>query len=103
KVADQGAQVKLENCDENGERVPQEYCKAVISYQNAIDQGYASAQAWLGLCYENGYGVPQDYNEAEIRYQTAANNGHEFGRTCLANIHKNKELASLKKLSIKEA
>ncbi|ORY34401.1 HCP-like protein [Rhizoclosmatium globosum] len=90
KAADQGAQVKLENCDKSGYRVPQEYCEAVISYRNPVDQGYTSAQAWLGLCYENSHGVPQYYNEAEIWYQVSADNGDEYGRTGLANIDKNR-------------
>ena len=44
-----------------GQGVPQNYEEAVMWYRQAAEQGYATAQFWLGLSYVTGRGVPKDY------------------------------------------
>jgi TPR repeat protein len=53
---------------ERGER----YLDAVVWYENAVAQGYATAGAHLGNMYETGRGVAQDDSEALRWYCKAA-------------------------------
>ena len=68
-LAEQGnpyAQNDLGVMYEGGERVAQDYEKAVFWYQRAAEQGYDVAQSNLGNMYDRGDGVAQDYEEAAV-------------------------------------
>ena len=44
----------------NGQSIQRDYAEAANWVRKAAEQGYASAQAYLGIMYWNGQGVPQD-------------------------------------------
>jgi len=44
-------------------------------FQQAADQGHASAQYYLGMIYERGVGVPRDLAAALNWYRQSATNG----------------------------
>ena len=78
-LAEQGnpyAQNDLGVMYEGGERVTQDYEKAVFWYQRAAEQGYDVAQSNLGNMYDRGDGVAQDYQKAAEWYQRAAEQGY---------------------------
>ena len=60
----------------NGDRVAQDYAKAVDCFRQAAEQGYAAAQNNLGIFYEYGLGVTKDYAQAVSWYRKAAEQGH---------------------------
>jgi hypothetical protein len=53
----------------------------------AADQGFASAQLYLGLMYDLGHGVPQDYQEAVPWYRLAAGQGHFYAQYNLGGMY----------------
>jgi TPR repeat protein len=63
-----------------GERVNQDYTKAVEWYLKSAEQGDSVAQCNLGDCYYNGEGVNQDYTKAVEWYFKSAEQGNK-GRT----------------------
>ena len=78
-LAEQGnpyAQNDLGVMYEGGERVAQDYEKAVFWYQRAAEQGYDVAQSNLGNMYDRGDGVAQDYEEAVFWWRKAAEQGY---------------------------
>ena len=60
----------------NGDRVAQDYAKAVDCFRQAAEQGNAPAQNNLGYCYKYGQGVTQDYAQAISWYRKAAEQGN---------------------------
>ena len=60
----EGAQFNLGLRYYTGQRVPQDYTKALYWFSKAAEQGFAKAQYNLGAMYANGQGVPQDYIQA---------------------------------------
>ena len=59
----------------NGERLVQNYAKALEWFQKAADQEYANAQNNIGDMYETGKGVKLDDVKAAKWYLKAANQG----------------------------
>ncbi len=53
----------------------------------AAEQGYASAQTYLGYMYEMGYGVEQSYKKAVEWYQKAADQGLAIAQFDLGNMY----------------
>jgi TPR repeat protein len=56
----------------NGRGIQRDYAEAAKWARKAADQGYASAQAYLGIMYWNGQGVPQDAVQAYMWLNLAA-------------------------------
>jgi TPR repeat protein len=71
----------------NGQAVPQDYREAVKWFRAAAEQGYVSAQDFLGLLYEVGPSVPQDYQEAVKWYRMAADQGDSPAQRKLASMY----------------
>ncbi len=59
-----------------GRGVEQDYDFAVIYYEMAAEQGYASGQYDLGSMYDKGCGVEQNYEQAVFWYRKAAEQSH---------------------------
>jgi TPR repeat protein len=59
----------------NDEGVLQDDAQAVYWYRKAAEQGYVTAQAFLGAAYDLGKGVTQDYAQAAAWYRKAAEQG----------------------------
>lgn len=53
----------------NGTDVPQDYCKAVALFRQAMDEGDDMAACYLGECYFSGAGVKKDYAMALHYYE----------------------------------
>ncbi len=78
----------LGECYYNGERVAQDYKKAVNCFRKAAQKGNANAQNYLGICYYNGHGVAKDLKEALKWWTAAAEQGNAEAQDNL-NIIKN--------------
>lgn len=79
RAAEEGcarAQFELALCYFKGERVPQDYEKAVYWYRLSANQGHIVAQNNLGCCYQEGKGVPQNYAEAVRWCRLSADRGN---------------------------
>ncbi len=63
--------------------------QAVVYYQKAADQGYATAQTNLGWCYEKGVGVSKDEKLAVAYYQKAADQGYAYAQRNLGWCYQN--------------
>ena len=63
-----------------GDGIPQDYGEAFKWYRKAAQQGYASAQFYLGWMYENGEGVDQSYVTAHVWYNLAWVHDNEKAR-----------------------
>jgi len=63
--------------------------QAVQWYQKAAEQGYATAQNYLGVCYMNGTGVEKNIQKAVELCQKAAEQGHARAQTCLGFCYMN--------------
>ena len=55
-------------------------------YQQAAEQGNASAQLKLGFRYANGIGVEKDVEKAVELYQQAAKQGHANAQNKLGSL-----------------
>jgi uncharacterized protein len=60
--------------------------KAISLWNLAADQGFASAQFYLGCCYLNGEGVEVDLQKAVIFFRMAADQDHPGARNYLILI-----------------
>ena len=69
----------------NGRGVKQDYKQAMRWYQQAADQGHASAQCKLGDMYAKGQGVKQDSRQAVRWYREAADQGNAVAREKLVS------------------
>lgn len=67
----------------------QNYGEAVRWYRLAADQGYASAQCYLGYCYHKGQGVIPSYSEAVKWYRLAAEQGNATAQFNLGYCYEN--------------
>jgi hypothetical protein len=56
----------------HGYGVQHDFAEAVRWYRKAAEQGYATAQYYLGYRYYNGQGVPRDYVQAHMWMSLAA-------------------------------
>jgi TPR repeat protein/serine/threonine protein kinase len=63
------------------------YADAVIWFRKSAEQGYATAQNWLGHMYSNGYGVTKDYAEAAKWYRKSAEQGDATGQNWLGRMY----------------
>ena len=81
------AQAALGKLYAGGERVPQDYGKALGWYRKAAEQGYPIAQNELGAMYRDGRGVPRDYAEAIQWFREAANQGYPMAQFNLAGMY----------------
>ena len=75
KAAEKGNDNALFNIGllyDNGERVEQDYSKAMEYYLKAAEKGNVDAFYNIGYLYENGYGVEQDHLKA-IEYLALLN------------------------------
>jgi TPR repeat protein len=61
----------------NGRGVPENDKTAVKWFTLAAEQGYATAQRYLGAMYDFGDGVPQNDKTAVKWYNLASYNGNE--------------------------
>jgi uncharacterized protein len=71
----------------NGQGVPQDYQKAISSFQLAARQGYAPAQNELGTIYFNGEGVTTNYAEALRWFRPAAEQGYALAQNNLGVLY----------------
>jgi len=74
---------------ENGEGVEKDQKIAVKYYQQAADQGYATAQCNLGFMYSNGCGVKSDKKLAVRYYQLAASQNYPRAQCNLGYMYNN--------------
>lgn len=72
-----------------GERIEQDYNKAVEYYRFAAKQGNADGQCNLGYMYEHGKGVAQSDEKAVEYYQLAAELGNALGQCYLGIMYEN--------------
>lgn len=70
-----------------GDGVPQDYEKAVMYYQKAVDQDLSYAKTNLGYMYDLGLGVAEDNEKAISLYKEAANAGDPRGMINLAVMY----------------
>ncbi len=72
-----------------GDGVPQNYDKAVMYYQKAVDEGLSLAKSNLGYMYDLGLGVVENNDKAISLYTEAANDGCPNGMVNLAIMYAN--------------
>ena len=92
QVAQQGnaeAQKNLGIMYVEGDRVEQNYQKAIEYFEQAVQQGNAEAQKNLGIMYEVGLGVEQNYQKAIEYYEQAAQQGNINAQCCLGFMYYN--------------
>jgi len=70
-----------------GSGVEKDLEKARELFQQAAEQGDASAQVNLGMMYDHGDGAPRDYAMARHWYQKAADQGDRAGRILLGYMY----------------
>ena len=61
---DAQAQFELARCYYNGDKIEQDYQKALDWFKKSAEQGHAEAQFEFGLCYYDGCLVKQDAKKA---------------------------------------
>lgn len=61
-----------------GDRVRQDFDKAIACFYRAAEHGHGLAQYCLGFCYDTALGVEYNKNEAAKWYRKAANNDKFF-------------------------
>src|SRR5262249_42938129 len=61
----------------NGQGVPLDYAEAVKWSRLAADQGFSTAQYYLGIAYGNGQGVPKDLVQSYKWFEVAAAHGYK--------------------------
>ena len=72
---------------ESGEKVAQNYTKALEYFQLSSNKGYAPAQYKLGIAYAHGQGVKKDINLAIGWYTLAAQQGYSAAQRSLCQIY----------------
>ena len=75
------------NCVEKGLGVAVNYDKAMASFMNAMNLGYAPGFWRCGLLYELGRGEPQDEGRAVRLYAEAAQHGCREAQRCLGVMY----------------
>ena len=66
-----------------------DYTEAVKYFKQAAEEGYASAQNYLGICYLYGYGVTKNIDTAVDWYRKAARQGQTHAQDNLKRLGKN--------------
>lgn len=66
-----------------------DFRSALVQYQKAAQQGYATAQYNLGRMYATGQGVQTNYAEAIIWYRKATDQGNAAAQTNLGSLYAN--------------
>ncbi|MBP5682217.1 MAG: toll/interleukin-1 receptor domain-containing protein, partial [Bacteroidales bacterium] len=89
KNGNAAAQVALGNCYYNGDRIDEDYEKAVKWYKKAANQGNFQAQNNLGECYRDGEGVEEDIDEAIKWFTLAAEQGDADAQNNLGDCYYN--------------
>ena len=64
----------------------EDYDKALMYYEQAVEKGNAAAMKNLGFLYEYGNGVPQDYETALRFYQMSRDNGYQYVADDIARL-----------------
>jgi TPR repeat protein len=72
----------------DGRGVKQSYEMAKRLFEQAAQQGYASAMYDLGVLYNNGRGVEQSYDKAKEYYEQAAHLGYANGQKSLGILYR---------------
>lgn len=71
------AQYNLGYAYQTGDKIKQDYKKAMDWYQKSAKQNNFFAQYGIGFLYEKGLGVKQDSQEASYWFKKSCNNGFE--------------------------
>lgn len=71
------AQYNLGYAHQTGEKIEQDYTKAMDWYQKSAKQNNIFAQYGIGFLYEKGLGVKQDSQEAGYWFKKSCDNGFE--------------------------
>ena len=64
-----------------------DYSKAIILFDEAIEQGSAEAMNYKGICYENGFGVKKDKEKAYECFKSSADDDCPQGIYNLARFY----------------
>jgi TPR repeat protein len=91
-LADKGAamaQNTLGRMYMQGQGVPRDFDKALLSFRQAAKQQLPNAQNNLGVMYAGGYGVQQDFKQAVSWFEKAANQNYALAMNNLADLYEN--------------
>ncbi|MBQ9715853.1 MAG: SEL1-like repeat protein [Clostridia bacterium] len=80
---DAQAQFELARCYYNGDKIEQDYQKALDWFKKSAEQGHAEAQFEFGLCYYDGCLVKQDAKKAVEWLEKSAEQGFAKAQSLL--------------------
>ena len=74
----------------NGDKIKQDWKKAVYWLEKVANQEYANAQYHLAIMYYNGKGIRKNIEKAKVLLEKASAQGHERAKNILQGMSQNK-------------